>query len=110
MDLMLGPDNDLECIYAYSLGESPRHFIKIRYLLALVYFHTGGPDWMRNVNFLSDAHHCNWDMGLLLCDEDNLFVSRLLLGTSHIFCWEVFLVQVIRTYHFPYPLVPRVSV
>lgn len=52
---MMGPDNDYNV--NFSLKELKQN--KVRYVLALIYYSTGGPGWTRGG--LSKAHHCQWN-------------------------------------------------
>jgi len=38
----------------------PEWKMKQRYILALLYFATNGPEWHAQIGFLSDADECNW--------------------------------------------------
>ena len=70
-------------------SETDDYQIKQKYILASLYFATGGENWTHKYNFLSpDMHECTWkgsETGLLsgvqLCNDD-LQITKLSLGTS----------------------------
>jgi hypothetical protein len=60
-----------------------------RYVLAVVYFSTGGPDWFDQTRFLSNYSFCDWQAEKpsgktrILCYEDKANLQLLVLGK----CW-----------------------
>jgi hypothetical protein len=60
-----------------------------RYVLAVVYYSTGGPDWFDQMHFLSNRSFCDWQpekpsgKTRILCFEDQENLRVLVLGK----CW-----------------------
>lgn len=47
-------------LYQASMAESNLLRFLERYLLALIYYETNGPEWTNHFNFLSARDHCEW--------------------------------------------------
>lgn len=66
---------------------APREFLVERYIVALLYFSTGGEGWQQQYNFLKEESICDWNLSSqqtmqgVFCDDD-LKVKHLLLAEN----------------------------
>jgi hypothetical protein len=54
-----------------------------RYVLAVLYYSTGGPEWFDNMRFLSNYSYCDWQPEgpiRILCYEDKENIRSIVLG------------------------------
>jgi hypothetical protein len=62
-----------------TLDNSSLQMLRERYVLALLYFATGGDQWTVNYNFMSPLHVCQWSDpdigGGITCDNANVIVE-----------------------------------
>jgi len=79
---ILGPDND----YNINITMKELRQFKVRYVIALIYYSTGGPGWTRGE--LSKTHHCQWSDEWIECGMNHhgqhVALEGILLGDNNL--------------------------
>ena len=63
------------------------YFTLQKYVLAVLYYSTGGEDWAQQGNFLTDDNVCLWKG--VFCGEDNMVIKTLAMGKLHNCIFEI---------------------
>ena len=61
------------------VGDTTQASVAQRYILALLYFSTGGPGWYNQYYFLAKGAECDWNIGLGVLCEDRA-ITKIELG------------------------------
>lgn len=76
-----------DCVL-FAINSTDSVFLKERYVLAVLYFATNGPQWSADRGFLSKEHHCSWGIQSQYGYEGvgcrNGFVSDLVLSNNNL--------------------------
>ncbi|KAG7343129.1 RHS repeat-associated core domain containing protein [Nitzschia inconspicua] len=82
-----------------NVFETPRVILVERYVLATLFFSTGGPaNWTEPLNFLSSESVCDWnsDMKGAFCSNSGPLVTRIVIpenGLQRFIPWELSLLE-----------------